>query len=59
MIRASDRKPFLLEMNTSPGMTGHSLVPMAARAAGLAYEDLCVQVLAAATLDNPPSAGAV
>jgi len=59
MIRASDRKPFLLEMNTSPGMTGHSLVPMAARAAGLAYEDLCVQVLAAATLDNPPPTGAV
>jgi D-alanine-D-alanine ligase len=34
MIRASDRKPFLLEINTSPGMTGHSLVPMSARAAG-------------------------
>jgi D-alanine-D-alanine ligase len=40
-------------------MAGHSLVPMAARAAGLAYEDLCVQVLAAATLDNPPPTGAV
>ena len=51
MIRASDRKPFLLEMNTSPGMTSHSLVPMSARAAGIAYEDLCLQVLAAATLD--------
>jgi D-alanine-D-alanine ligase len=36
--RASDRKPFLLEMNTSPGMTGHSLVPMSARAAGISYE---------------------
>ncbi len=36
MIRASDRKPFLLEMNTSPGMTSHSLVPMSARAAGIA-----------------------
>ena len=34
MLRARDRKPFLLEMNTSPGMTGHSLVPMSARAAG-------------------------
>ncbi len=53
MIRASDRKAFLLEMNTSPGMTSHSLVPMAARAAGISYEDLCVQVLALATLDNP------
>jgi D-alanine-D-alanine ligase len=30
MLRAADRKPFLLEMNTSPGMTGHSLVPMSA-----------------------------
>jgi D-alanine-D-alanine ligase len=51
MIRASDRKPFLLEMNTSPGMTGHSLVPMSARAAGIAYEDLCLSVLASASLD--------
>jgi D-alanine-D-alanine ligase len=51
MIRASDRKPFLLEMNTSPGMTSHSLVPMSARAAGIGYEDLCVRVLASAALD--------
>ena len=51
MIRASDRKPFLLEMNTSPGMTSHSLVPMSARAAGIPYEELCVRVLASATLD--------
>ena len=52
MVRASDRKPFLLEMNTSPGMTGHSLVPMSARAAGLSYEDLCLQLLMGAALDN-------
>ncbi|MGJ7510680.1 D-alanine--D-alanine ligase [Variovorax sp. GT1P44] len=52
MIRASDRKPFLLEMNTSPGMTTHSLVPMSARAAGIDYEDLCLRVLATATLDS-------
>lgn len=45
--------PYLLEINTSPGMTGHSLVPMSARATGLSYEDLCVQVLAGAALDNP------
>ncbi|MDD0812104.1 D-alanine--D-alanine ligase [Curvibacter sp. RS43] len=56
MIRASDRKPFLLEMNTSPGMTGHSLVPMSARATGLSYEDLCLQVLASAALDSAPAA---
>ena len=51
MIRASDRKAFLLEMNTSPGMTSHSLVPKSAAAAGLSYEALCVQILAAASLD--------
>jgi D-alanine-D-alanine ligase len=53
MIRASDRKPFLLELNTSPGMTSHSLVPMSAKAAGTSYEQLCVRLLAAATLDTP------
>ncbi|MGH8764989.1 MAG: D-alanine--D-alanine ligase [Burkholderiales bacterium] len=37
--------PWLLEVNTSPGMTGHSLVPMAARAVGMSYEDLCVRIL--------------
>ncbi len=57
MIRASDRKPFLLEMNTSPGMTSHSLVPMAARAAGISYEDLCLQLLADAGLDYGPKTG--
>jgi D-alanine-D-alanine ligase len=55
MIRASDRKAFLLEMNTSPGMTSHSLVPMSARAAGIAYEDLCLRVLASAALDSQGS----
>ena len=38
-------RPFLLEVNTSPGMTDHSLVPMAARAVGLSYEDLCMKIL--------------
>ena len=38
-------RPFLLEINTSPGMTDHSLVPMAARAVGIPYEDLCIKVL--------------
>ena len=54
MIRASDRQPFLLEINTSPGMTGHSLVPMSARASGISYEDLCVGLLASAALDTSP-----
>jgi len=52
MIDAKTRKPWLLEINTSPGMTGHSLVPMSAKAAGLSYEDLCVALLATASLDH-------
>ena len=52
MIRVSDRKAFLLEMNTSPGMTSHSLVPMSARAAGISYEDLCLRLIASASLDS-------
>ena len=55
MLRESDNKAFLLEINTSPGMTDHSLVPMAARAAGLEYDDLCVQILRSAALDMQPS----
>lgn len=41
----------LLEINTSPGMTPHSLVPMAARAVGLSYADLCVKLLELARTD--------
>ena len=52
MIDAATRKPYLLEINTSPGMTGHSLVPMSARADGISYEDLCLQLLADAALDQ-------
>ena len=53
MIDARTRKPYLLEINTSPGMTSHSLVPMSARSTGLSYEQLCLRVLASASLDNP------
>jgi len=42
--------PYFLEVNTSPGMTDHSLVPMAARHAGISFEELCVRILEAATL---------
>jgi D-alanine-D-alanine ligase len=52
MIDAKTRKPYLLEINTSPGMTSHSLVPMSARAAGISYEQLCEDVLSTATLDG-------
>jgi D-alanine-D-alanine ligase len=51
MLRAADNEPFLLEINTSPGMTGHSLVPMAAKAAGVNYEELCVEILRMAALE--------
>jgi D-alanine-D-alanine ligase len=50
LLRESDNAPFLLEVNTSPGMTTHSLVPMAARAEGTSYEDLCVAILRTASL---------
>ena len=52
MIDQATRQPYLLEINTSPGMTGHSLVPMSARSVGIAYEDLCLEVLKTAVLDH-------
>ena len=52
MIDAVTRQPSLLEINTSPGMTGHSLVPMSGRADGISYEQLCLQLLSHATLDH-------
>jgi D-alanine-D-alanine ligase len=52
MLRKSDGKAFLLEMNTSPGMTSHSLVPMSAKAAGISYEQLCLWLAAQARLDK-------
>jgi D-alanine-D-alanine ligase len=56
MVRASDNKSFLLELNTSPGMTGHSLVPMAAKQAGLSYAELCLEILKMAELELHVSA---
>ncbi|MGZ8316561.1 MAG: D-alanine--D-alanine ligase [Telluria sp.] len=44
MLRADGSVSFL-ELNTSPGMTGHSLVPMAAKQAGIAFADLCIAIL--------------
>ena len=52
MIDEATRQPYLLEINTSPGMTSHSLVPMSARAAGISYEELCLQLLSSAALDQ-------
>ncbi|MDE2118134.1 MAG: D-alanine--D-alanine ligase [Betaproteobacteria bacterium] len=38
-------RPYLLEINTAPGMTDHSLVPMAARQAGMSFEQLVLRIL--------------
>jgi D-alanine-D-alanine ligase len=45
LILRADGSFSLLEVNTSPGMTGHSLVPMAAKQAGMSYPSLCVEIL--------------
>ncbi|MGB4117064.1 MAG: D-alanine--D-alanine ligase [Polaromonas sp.] len=58
MIDKLTRKPYLLEVNTSPGMTSHSLVPMSARAVDISYEDLCLEILKTAALDYQAVQGA-
>ncbi len=50
-------RPLMLELNTVPGMTDHSLVPMAARAAGIDFEELCWQVLETSMARRPLPAG--
>jgi D-alanine-D-alanine ligase len=52
MIDNKTNQPYLLEMNTAPGMTGHSLVPMAAKAAGVEYADLVLWLLSKAGLHS-------
>jgi D-alanine-D-alanine ligase len=52
LILREDGRVSLLEMNTAPGMTGHSLVPMAARVAGIGFEELVLRILAEACLDS-------
>ncbi len=57
MLDQKTGKPYLLEMNTSPGMTSHSLVPMAAKAAGVEYAELVLWVISQ-TLNNKGAAQA-
>ena len=57
MIDRLTRRPYLLEINTSPGMTSHSLVPMSARAVDMPYEDLCLEILKTAALDYDKAPG--
>ena len=45
-------RPFVLELNTLPGMTGHSLVPKAAQQAGIPFPELCDRMIAAAKCDG-------
>jgi D-alanine-D-alanine ligase len=51
MLSSIDNKPYLLEINTSPGMTNHSLVPMAAKSIGMDYASLVMHILQNAQLD--------
>ncbi|HED36520.1 MAG TPA: D-alanine--D-alanine ligase [Gammaproteobacteria bacterium] len=46
----SEQKPWLIEVNTVPGMTDHSLVPMAAKQAGISFDELVLQILQGASL---------
>ncbi len=48
LILRTDGSYSLIEMNTAPGMTGHSLVPMAARATGISFDNLVLKILAEA-----------
>ena len=53
LILAEDGTFSLLEMNTSPGMTAHSLVPLAAKNAGMSYQELVLKMASEASLDFP------
>lgn len=57
MLDRATGTPYLLEMNTSPGMTSHSLVPMAAKAAGVSYEDLVLWLLTQTSLSLKDETG--
>lgn len=51
MLLDAAQTPYVLEINTAPGMTDHSLVPMAARASGIAFADLCLRILELADVE--------
>lgn len=51
LILTPDNRFYFLEANTSPGMTSHSLVPMAARTAGISFEDLVLRILESAHVE--------
>ena len=47
-----NNKPWLIEVNTVPGMTSHSLVPMAAKQSGMSFEDLVLKILSMANCEH-------
>ena len=55
-MRDADGRFWLLEINTVPGMTDHSLVPMAAAACGIDFTQLVLTILAQATRENGDAA---
>jgi len=57
-IVAEDGRPYVLEINTVPGMTDHSLVPMAARVAGLSFDELVMRILSTSASRRAAGAGA-
>lgn len=57
-ILDSEGREYLMELNTAPGMTDHSLVPMAARAVGMSFEQLCFSILEL-TLGRETGSGSV
>jgi D-alanine-D-alanine ligase len=52
LICDQDGKPYIIELNTVPGMTDHSLVPMAAKAAGIEFDELVYRILAHSIQSN-------
>jgi D-alanine-D-alanine ligase len=54
-----DNKPYVLEANTIPGLTSHSLVPKAAAKAGISMSQLCVEIIEAAMKDKERNGAAV
>jgi D-alanine-D-alanine ligase len=55
VMRDAQGRNWLLEVNTAPGMTSHSLVPKAARQTGIDFESLCLQILAQTLTEEPPA----
>ena len=54
MVDQATMEPMVLELNSLPGFTSHSLVPKAAARAGIAFDELCERLSAMALRDRPP-----